>query len=134
MLAPNLQNVHVHLLNLVMKGFQAKVLFIPIMPRLRVFKISLQEWTGHGNRPRQLRFETADATQGVKIEYGTQFPVLEKIRVGFSKMGNKGIQSRETWVEIVTLFLYGSFIPERRQFVKLFANLMWNFHKVINLG
>ena len=73
-----------------MKGFQAKVLFIPIMPRLRVFKISLQEWTGHGNRPRQLRFETADATQGVKIEYGTQFPVLEKIRVGFSKMGNKG--------------------------------------------
>lgn len=58
----------------------------------------------------QLHYETAHVVHGVKIEYDRQFPVLEKIRVGFKEEA-KTDEEREKSFASTAQFLYGSFIP-----------------------
>ncbi|OXA54009.1 hypothetical protein Fcan01_11600 [Folsomia candida] len=89
-----------------------KSVFIPVMPRLRGFRIAIygaSESTGCKYMLPQLQFKTENVAKCVKIVYAKQFPVLHGIRVGlYEKVRTQ--EDRETHFETIANFLYGSFL------------------------
>ncbi|XP_035707955.1 uncharacterized protein LOC118435683 [Folsomia candida] len=104
--APTLEHVYINKMHIELIC-DYKFVLIPVMPRLRGFRITLykaSECMGCNYVLPQLQFETENAAK--KIVYGKQFPLLERIRVGFLSTH----EDRETYFETVAKFLYGSFL------------------------
>ncbi|OXA64721.1 hypothetical protein Fcan01_00276 [Folsomia candida] len=102
-LAPVLQHFHITEVG------DSVIVHIPMMPKLRVFKISRRPFKCGWSKMR-LHFETEDRIRGVKINYEKQFPLLARISmkcVPFFKRGD----DEENFFEATVRFLYDTFSP-----------------------
>ncbi|OXA37903.1 hypothetical protein Fcan01_27348 [Folsomia candida] len=104
--SPTLESVHINKMHIRLI-YDYKFVFIPVMPRLRGFRVTVSGASKCNYVLPQLQFETQNAAK--KIVYDKQFPVLQRIRVGFFEKVETQAE-RETQFETIAKFLYGSFL------------------------
>lgn len=107
--APSLE--HVHISGIDWFGVGSNVIEIPIMEKLKIFKISRDIRSECRAVPSiRFKFETEDVANRIRIDYGKQFPVLESLVVQ-CKTWSRNNTDPEICFESSAQFLYATFLP-----------------------
>ncbi|XP_035712367.1 uncharacterized protein LOC118437460 isoform X1 [Folsomia candida] len=114
--APLLQRLHIEISNQrIGQQENSTVLYVPIMPRLQVFKIRRYAFgcsTEFNRCEVGVKFETEDPANNVMLNYAKQFPVLAVLSVKYLNRKDEDTEvERAMHFESTVKFLYDSFTP-----------------------